>query len=215
MALETTCPLCTNADIFVKGVKKDKRTYWDCNHCGLIFLDKEFHITSFAEKAHYLHHNNDISDLGYQKFVSPIIDYICKNIAPKALGLDYGAGPGPVVTSLLRKNHYEMQLYDPYFWNDLEVLKKNYDFIVASEVVEHFYFPAGEFQALKYLMRPEASLVIMTEPYKDTIDFETWYYAIDPTHVVFYRDRTFDWIRQNYGYESVEKVSPRVFVLKT
>ncbi len=31
--------------------------------------------------------------------------------------------------------------------------------------------------------------------------FDNWHYRRDPTHVVFYREYTFDWLAQHYGWD--------------
>lgn len=212
---ETRCLLCLNDQVSLKLIKPTKERYWDCYACGLIFLDEEFHLTPSKEKAHYMTHNNDITDTRYQSFVSPIVDYVSKNIPVGSEGLDYGAGPGPVISSLLKKVGFEMSLYDPYFWDDHWSLTKTYDFIVACEVVEHFHSPADEFHKLKYLLRDNGHLTIMTDLYVDSIDFDDWYYHHDPTHVVFYRLRTFEWIKHHYGFLELVKAQGRAVVLRS
>jgi hypothetical protein len=209
----TRCLLCNSDQLSLKLVKAEKQRYWDCSACGLIFLEKEFHLNSVDEKNHYLTHNNDIHDPRYQKFVSPIVDYVSQNVPAGSHGLDYGAGPGPVISYLLKKQGYEMSLYDPYFCNDQSVLTKSYDFIVVSEVVEHFYKPANEFHKLKSLLNKDGHLAIMTDLYADTTNFDQWHYHRDPTHVVFYRMRTFEWIKDHYGFKELVKANGRAVVL--
>lgn len=212
---ETRCLLCFNDQLSLRLVKSDGRRYWDCYACGLLFLDEEFHLTPSKEKTHYLGLDTDLSDARYQAFVSPVIDYVTKNFSANSRGLDYGAGPGPVISALLKRLGYEMHLYDPYFWDDHWSLTKLYDFIVACEVVAHFHSPADEFHKLKYLLRPGGELAIVTDVYEDSIDFEAWSSHEDPTHVVFYRMRTFDWIRHHYGFRELVRAPGRSVVLRS
>lgn len=207
------CPLCESEQISLKLTKPTKEKYWDCHSCGLIFLDQDFHLAPSAEEARYRTHNNDVTDIRYQKFVSPIVDYIANNLPTTSRGLDYGAGPGPVISVLLQEMGYDMTLFDPYFWNDQHALTKSYDFIVCCEVVEHFYSPAKEFQRLKSLLKSNAQLAIMTDLYSDEIDFDSWYYHRDPTHVVFYRSRTFEWIKNHFAFKDSLKAHGRALVL--
>jgi hypothetical protein len=206
------CILCSSDVRTFKMV--DTKVYWDCPTCGLIFLDDKFLLNNQEEKKHYLAHNNDVNDIRYQKFVSPAVDYILQHFNTQSSGLDYGAGPGPVIASELTKKKYQVSLYDPYFWNNSSLLHKSYDFIVASEVIEHFYAPHAEFKKLFSLMNPISDLIIMTEIYSDNIDFSKWYYRIDPTHVVFYREQTFEWIMKYFEFQEIVKLHLRVRVLK-
>jgi hypothetical protein len=44
----------------------------------------------------------------------------CNKFTIEAKGLDFGAGPGPVIATILREQHYKVDLYDPYYWNQPE-----------------------------------------------------------------------------------------------
>jgi SAM-dependent methyltransferase len=212
---ENQCPLCSNHKVSLKLAKPTGQRYFDCHTCGLIFLGAEFLLKPETEKACYLNHKNDVEDLGYQKFVSPIIDYVSKNISLNSQGLDFGAGPGPVVTSMLRKLGYDMTMYDPFFWDDKLALDRSYDFIVASEVAEHFHSPAKELLKLKAILKDEGQLILMTEIFDDQIDFAKWYYHLDSTHVVFYRSESLEWIRSHFGFKDLLKIHKRIAVLTT
>ena len=159
-------------------------------------------------------HNNDIHDKGYQNFVSPIVNYILENVSAGKSGLDYGAGPGPVITHLLEKKGYDMHLYDPYFSRDQNSLQREYDFIVVCEVIEHFHAPSVDFSKLRRLLKENGSIAIMTDFYDDSFDFAGWYYHVDPTHVCFYRLHTIEWIRNHYEFKEVILAGPRTVVLK-
>ena len=43
----------------------------------------------------------------------------------------------------------------------------------------------------------------MTMLYNDQIDFNTWFYRKDPTHVFIYRKETFEYIAQKHKLEIV------------
>jgi hypothetical protein len=211
---EIRCLLCLNNLVSLKLTKSTQQRYWDCCVCGMIFLEKEFHPDPAKEKAQYMTHNNDVTDIRYQNFVSPIVDYISANMPMGSEGLDFGAGPGPVIAEQLKSKGFKVSLYDPFFWNDPTVLKRTYDFITACEVVEHFHSPAAEFHQLKNLLKANGQLAIMTDLYEDSIDFEKWYYHRDPTHVVFYRAQTLDWIKDHYGFKELVKARGRAVVFK-
>jgi hypothetical protein len=43
----------------------------------------------------------------------------------------------------------------------------------------------------------------MTEIYSEKINFATWYYKNDPTHVFFYTKKTFGWIKNEFNFKSI------------
>lgn len=177
-------------------------------------MDSNNWLSKEKEKAHYMTHNNDIHDPGYQQFVSDIVAGVVENVEIGKFGLDYGAGPGPVVSSLLKAKGYDIVAYDPYFNDDRDILQNKFDFIVCCEVAEHFNYPAIEFLKLKNLLNADAPLIIKTHIYEDQIDFTSWYYHRDPTHVVFYRNETFEWICKNLDFSSYKKLGARVAMIR-
>jgi len=92
------------------------------------------------------------------------------------------------------------------------VLNSTYDFIVSCEVIEHFYNPAQEFKLLNKLLKKHAPLVVKTDLHDSNTNFDTWYYRLDPTHVAFYSVQTLEWIRNSYGFKSLDRVSARTYV---
>ena len=54
----------------------------------------------------------------------------------------------------------------------------------------------------------------MTEPYHSGIDFGTWYYNNDPTHVFFYSLETLQWIKNEFGFSSLD-VKKRLVVFQS
>jgi hypothetical protein len=56
-------------------------------------------------------------------------------------------------------------------------------------------------------------LYCKTDIYKDEIDFKSWYYKDDPTHVFFYHEEAFKWIVKNLGFKNY-KIKERVIILE-
>ena len=192
------CPLC-----FAEGGHfndYDGRRYYRCPACQAVYMDSEDHLSAEQEKERYEEHNNDVHDPGYQAFVAPIVDAVLRDYDPDAIGLDYGCGTGPVITKLLRDAGYRINLYDPFFADYEKNLELPYDYIVCCEVAEHFHYPAEEFRRLYSLLKTGGSLYLKTVLYSDDIDFDTWYYKNDPTHVFFYREATLEWIKEHLGF---------------
>jgi len=199
--MSNNCPLCNQlGNIYYQ---KNNRLFYKCNTCYGIYLDKDLRPNKNAEKLRYETHNNDVHDKRYQKFVSPITSAILKNFTPNNIGLDFGAGTGPVISKVLKDNNFSIKQYDPFFHNYPKLLENKYDYIACCEVIEHFYSPKKEFKLLKKLLHPNGVLYCMTDIYKDNIDFHTWYYKNDPTHVFIYHENTIEWIKEKFNFSDV------------
>jgi SAM-dependent methyltransferase len=148
-------------------------------------------------------HNNNVDDVRYQQFVSPVTSAVMNDYSPKHKGLDFGAGTGPVISKVLTDNQFNIKAYDPFFHNHPQLLDETYDFIACCEVIEHFYTPCKEFSLLKSLLKPNGRLYCMTDIYNENIDFHGWYYKNDPTHVFFYQQQSFRYIKDKFGFSDV------------
>ncbi len=205
------CPLCRG--ILEHFTIFRNILYHRCLNCHALLMDPQFYLSPAAEKERYDQHNNDPADPGYRRFVSPLVERVKAAYGTEATGLDYGAGPGPVVSALLKEAGYRPVLYDPFYWNDPGLLNDRYDFIACCEVIEHFHRPFDEFKRLRSLLNPGGSLFCMTETYAETTDFESWHYKNDPTHIFFYHQDSLAWIRDNVGFSSLEN-SGRLIVFQ-
>ncbi len=200
--LTEICTLCrSNAELFYE---MPGRVYYHCGKCSAIFLSPECYVSKEAEEKRYQKHENNISEPGYRKFVEPMVLKIQEKFGPEHQGLDFGSGPGPIITKLLRDRGYSLELYDPFFCNTPAVLEKKYDFIACCEVIEHFHHPEKEFRLLRSLLKPQGVLFCMTALYNEVIDFKTWHYKDDPTHVIYYHTNTLFWIKSQFGFSALE-----------
>src|SRR3989339_1704505 len=150
MEIPQACPLCTHDSHPLDPTAK--RRYFQCPNCGGIFLARELLLSPDAELREYHTHNNDITDIRYQKFVSPLVELIGSRHNNGQRGLDFGAGPGPVVAHMLGKLGYGIDLYDPFFHPDETIFANSYDFIFCCEVIEHFNTPGITFATLGNLL---------------------------------------------------------------
>lgn len=196
------CPVCSgDADYYLNERSKN---YFNCPVCKAVFMDPNDHLTAEQEKERYLEHNNDVNDAGYQEFVQPIVKSIEEKFSTENRGLDFGSGTGPVITKLLRDKGYNVTTFDPFFDSNSNALKHKYDFIACCEVAEHFRKPFDEFSLLKSLLNENGILLFMTELYNANMDFRQWYYKNDPTHICFYQEDTFKWLKNNFAFHSLE-----------
>lgn len=192
------CPLCNSSseNFFLEK-------FFLCSNCSGIFRPKHLLLDYVSEKKRYETHNNDVNDIRYQNFVSPITNAILDEFSTEQTGLDFGAGTGPVISKILADNGYNIKQYDPFFHNFPELLKNNYDYIACCEVIEHFYDPLKEFKLLKKLLKNNGALFCMTAIYDNTIDFTKWFYKDDPTHVFIYQKETLEWIQNNVDFSKI------------
>ncbi len=202
------CPLCN-----LQGLPFFKDEFYQCLQCSGIFKNRKRLISSEEEKKRYEQHNNDVNDPGYQQFVSPITSFVLNTFFPTSLGLDFGAGTGPVISKILKENGYNILPYDLFFANDKALLSKKYDYIVCCEVMEHFHHPRREFNKLYDMLATDGMLICMTHLYSPDIDFESWYYKNDPTHVFIYQAATIEYIANAFLFRSFE-VNNRLIVLR-
>ncbi len=174
--------------------------YWRCHHCEATFLHPQHRLSRQEEYEHYLTHENDAEDLGYRAFLSKLFAPMLSKLHRETSGLDYGCGPDSALAQMFMEQGLEMTLYDPFFKPDVKIFNQRFDFISCSEVVEHFFHPAEEFDRLDALLKPGGWIGVMTTFQTDDKRFEGWRYRRDPTHVVFYRSKTFDVIAQQRGW---------------
>lgn len=166
-------------------------------------MDESLRLKTIDEKLRYETHNNDVFDKRYQNFVSPITSAILENFSKDHIGLDFGAGTGPVISKILGDNDFKIKQYDPFFHKNEKLLREKYDYIACCEVMEHFYSPKKDFGLLKNVLLKGGRLYCMTDIYDDSIDFSLWYYKNDPTHVFMYQKETIIWIKNEFRFSDV------------
>lgn len=207
------CTLChANAAYFCED---KRRQFYCCGCCGLIFADPTATLSSDEEKKLYDFHQNDPSDLRYRRFLSQLSLPLLNKLDHGMRGLDYGCGPGPTLNLLLEQEGMSVSLYDCFYFPDKTVLNTSYDFVTATEVVEHFNAPARDWRVLTDVLKPGGWLGVMTWMFTDAnVDqFIRWSYKGDPTHISFYTPKTMRWIAQWLGLE-LHPVSDRVVLFK-
>ncbi len=198
MTERPTCPLCAAAHC--SHYHRDaRRDYLQCPCCALIFVPPAYHLGPAAERAVYDQHQNSPDDAGYRRFLSRLFTPLAAELAPGDRGLDFGSGPGPTLSVMFEEAGHPMAIYDPYYAPDSAVLAGEYDFITATEVVEHLAAPGRELERLVALLRPAGWLGLMTKRPTSHAAFAGWHYILDPTHVSFYSEQTLRWFATAYG----------------
>jgi SAM-dependent methyltransferase len=201
MTAETHCPLCQCAEV-ADYFRDRRRPYLRCGQCSLVFVPREFLLDRVAEKAEYDLHRNAVDDPRYRSFLSRLAHPLTQRLAPGARGLDFGCGPGPALAHMLREAGFDVAVYDSFYAPDESVLEQRYDFICATEVVEHLHQPGNELARLWRIVRPGGGyLGVMTKLVHDREAFASWHYKNDPTHVCFFSRATWQWWAQQQAAE--------------
>lgn len=192
-----SCPLCYH-ETLTSFHQDAKRRYLRCSVCHLVSVPPIFHLARVAEKAEYDLHENNPQDTGYRRFLSRLCTPLLQRLPPQSHGLDFGSGPGPTLSVMLEEQGHTVALYDPFYAPNRQVFEKTYDFITATEVVEHLHQPRVELGRLWTCLRPVGWLGIMTKRVRSQTAFATWHYINDPTHVAFFALETFEWLAHHW-----------------
>ncbi|RUO32677.1 class I SAM-dependent methyltransferase [Aliidiomarina sanyensis] len=203
------CPICATeaASLWHTETRNPLagREFWCCPQCHAVFVPALFHPDAAEERAFYQTHENSPTDAGYRRFLSRTLEAVLPFLQPNARGLDFGSGPGPTLYLMFAEHGYSCENYDLYFAHDPAKLASSYDFITATEVFEHLRAPREILATLFACLNPGGVLAIMTQKPTTRDAFARWQYILDPTHVVFYRDTTFDWISQYFAAPIVHR----------
>ena len=194
----TACPLC--AERRSLAFHRDRRRpYRRCPCCRLVFVPRAHHLSQEQERAHYDTHENSPDDPAYRRFLARLEEPLAERLGGLGRGLDFGCGPGPTLSVMLEERGHRMALFDRYFAPDASVLAERYDFITATEVVEHLSRPGEVLDHLWSRLVPGGWLGLMTALLEEGMDFSAWHYKNDPTHISFFAPESFLWLGRRWG----------------
>lgn len=186
------CPLCGGEEHREFG-RDARRHYLRCERCALVWVPPEYYLDRAQERSEYDKHENQPDNPGYRKFLNRLCQPLLAVLQPASQGLDFGCGPGPALAHMLREAGHRVDLYDSFYYPDSSVLANTYDFVSATEVVEHLHQPGAELARLWGMLRGGGVLAIMTKLVLDESAFSLWHYKNDPTHVCFFSVETWQW----------------------
>ncbi|NTW59069.1 MAG: class I SAM-dependent methyltransferase [Nitrospirae bacterium] len=194
MNLETTaCPLCRAHGVSDFSADK-RRNYLRCTVCRLVFVPSSQFLSTEDEKKRYDLHQNSPDSADYRRFLGRLFTPLQQRLAMGSSGLDFGSGPEPVLSRMFEEAGHSMRIFDQYYEHAPAALDRQYDFITASEVVEHLREPRKELDRLWACLKCGGWLGIMTKFAAETAAFPRWYYKNDLTHVCFFSREAFLWL---------------------
>ncbi|MDR4494842.1 MAG: class I SAM-dependent methyltransferase [Nitrospirales bacterium] len=202
--LSRACPLCFHTDSTFLG-KDQFRPYFTCRRCRLTFVPPTHYVSPNQEKSQYDFHKNSSEDQGYRTFLNQLAQPLKERLKPNCSGLDFGSGPGPTLSLILQEAGHNVSIYDWFFAYNPAVMNRFYDFITATEVVEHLHHPGFELDRLWLMVNPNGLLAVMTQLTPPGKPFLDWYYLRDPTHVCFFSSDTWDWLSLRWKAQVVYK----------
>ncbi|MCW9026837.1 MAG: class I SAM-dependent methyltransferase [Thiovulaceae bacterium] len=209
------CKLCNNP---VTNII-DSRNNWEffhCKKCEFIFKNESDFVSSEDELKQYNNHNNTMDSPGYvemfEKFMDATFDEYIKDIKKV---LEFGSGPGPVLSELLKNSGLNVDIYDKYFSAKKVYEGKKYDLITSTEVIEHIENPKDIFDFFASHIKKSGYLALMTQFHtNDAEDFKKWWYKNDPTHICFFRPHTFEVLAQKSGFKVLKHDSKKSILLQ-
>ena len=191
------CPLCGSETTFLFH-KGEGRDYLRCRECELIFAPKQFHLSTKDEKERYSKHNNVASDSRYLKYLSKVADFVEEFRGEDSKILDFGCGESAVLEYYYKTLGIQIDSYDPMYGIGLNIQSASFDIVIMCEVIEHLCKPKKELEFINSILKPNGKIFIRTSLYDDSINFESWWYKLDPTHIIFLSGKTVDKIREMY-----------------
>jgi len=195
--------------------KKTNITYYHCKFCEYIFKSPKCYQDFETQKERYNLHKNNAEDAGYVAYFQRFLDFTLPSVEKAQNALDFGCGRTSLLASLLEKEGIACDYYDPIYHPDTLEDDKKYDLIVSTEVFEHLHQPREVFESLLDKLNSGGYLAIQTEFHSNEQEsFEKWWYPGDPTHIVFFRAKTFQVLCEIYGCRFVNDNTKNMVVIQ-
>jgi hypothetical protein len=174
---------------------------YHCKACEFIFKDPDAIVSLEKELKVYEQHNNSEENLGY---VGMFQDFMDKTFLPYKNHirtiLDFGSGPTPVLAKLMQKDGFDVEHYDKFFSPQKVYEGKTYDLITSTEVIEHIADIQAVLELFSEHLNSDGYLAVMTQFHTDVPqEYLKWWYRRDPTHISFFRPKTFEVLARKYG----------------
>jgi len=189
--------------------------YYHCKSCEFIFKSPESYQDFKMQKERYNLHENNEDDVGYRAYFQRFLDFTLPLVHTPKNALDFGCGRTSLLAMLLNEEGIACDYYDPIYHPHTLQKYTKYDLIVSTEVFEHLHQPREVFEDLVHRLTKGGYLAIQTEFHSnEQISFEKWWYPQDPTHIVFFRVKTFKILCEIYGCKLIKDNHKNMLVIK-
>jgi len=207
------CPLCQFEELLPLSHRQIEDGIFHCQNCDLIFKRPELFWDWKKQETRYSQHQNEMDNPGYLQFFEQLLKPLRPLISPGLRALDWGSGPGekPVLAELLKQEGLQVETYDPIYQSQIPM--GSFQLITSTEVIEHFQEPKKSFEQILRLLEPQGIFAGLTQFHREGQDFANWWYVKDPTHVVFYSEKTFLWIAEKWNLKILHLRHP-VFIFR-
>lgn len=191
------------------------KRYFYCPECHCIHLDPDYYLSLEKENSAYDNHQNSLENEGYVKMFEDFLDYFWEDLSAYKTSLDFGSGPTPVLSELIRRRGVNVDCYDKFYQPQKCFEGKTYDFITSTEVFEHLNDPKETLQLLAQHLQPNGVIALMTLFHtNDQAHFLTWWYRRDPTHITFFTPKTLEILADQCGLKLLKTDGRRIAVLR-
>ncbi len=209
------CKICQSFTSLIKDVKKELN-YYRCSTCGFIYLDDAQRVDETREKKQYDQHNNSLENKGYVQMFEEFIELSIASYLPNIqTALDFGSGPTPIFSELLKRRGLEVDIYDLFYAPQKVYESKSYDLISSTEVFEHLSKPLEVLELLSKHLNPQGYIVLMTKfPPKEDDAFLNWWYRRDPTHISFFTPQSFELMAEKVGLKLLKTINSNIAVFQ-
>ena len=206
------CLVCQSQQLMLLGANLSQVECYHCLHCDVIFKDPSRHLDWSEQRVRYDQHEN-VETPGYIQFFEQMVLPLEKWLQPGMQILDWGSGPGekPVLAEIFRRRGFDVSLYDPIYQPQLPC--GLFDVITSTEAMEHFLDPIGILSQILSYLRVGGMFAGLTQFHPGPEKFLKWWYIKDPTHVVFYSEKTFRFLAERFGLAVLHLQNP-VFIFR-
>ena len=209
------CKICNSS---VRTIQDKRRAigYFRCESCGFIALDEVHLIDAKSERQHYEKHENSLACDGYVRMFEEFIEIaILPYHAKSDTVLDFGCGHTPVLTELLKRHGFSVDIYDIYFYPEKIYKDKEYNMIISTEVFEHLKSPMETLQELVSSLKMGGYIILMTQfPHKTDEEFLEWWYRRDVTHISFFTPHSFEIMAKRVGLNLIKTMNDNIVVFQ-
>jgi SAM-dependent methyltransferase len=195
--------------------EKSGLDYHHCYVCEFVFKDPSCYQSITDQKARYDLHENDEDDAGYRAYFQRFLDFVLPIVGSPETALDFGCGRSTLLANILNSMNIVTDVYDPIYHPEKQYDSKKYDLIVSTEVFEHLHDPDTLFFHLVSHLNEGGYLALQTQFHpNDESAFKPWYYHKDPTHIVFFRPKTFAVLAEKYSCKILADNGKNMIVLR-